>query len=162
MRGRNLKRKPRISKEITLKDYLYHIEVTLINRKVELNRYRRTQETVKFTDLFPHITDQRCRCGCGRTVLPPKICWATRQCNYKATMTYLFLHGDNSTMRKMLKERDRQVCAVCREVSIEWDADHILPVREGGGGCVDLTNLQTLCKKCHKEKHKKKTKTFKK
>lgn len=30
-----------------------------------------------------------------------------------------------------------------------WDADHILPVSEGGGQC-DLANLQTLCVRCHR------------
>ncbi len=31
-----------------------------------------------------------------------------------------------------------------------WDADHILPVAEGGGEC-DLSNLRTLCLPCHSE-----------
>ncbi len=31
-----------------------------------------------------------------------------------------------------------------------WDADHIVPVVEGGGEC-DLDNLRTLCLRCHKE-----------
>ena len=31
-----------------------------------------------------------------------------------------------------------------------WDADHIIPVKEGGGQC-GLDNLRTLCIKCHKE-----------
>ncbi len=31
-----------------------------------------------------------------------------------------------------------------------WDADHILPVVEGGGQC-DLDNLRTLCVVCHRE-----------
>jgi 5-methylcytosine-specific restriction enzyme A len=30
-----------------------------------------------------------------------------------------------------------------------WDADHIVPVVEGGGEC-DLTNIRTLCLKCHR------------
>ncbi len=30
-----------------------------------------------------------------------------------------------------------------------WDADHIVPVAEGGGQC-DLTNMQTLCLLCHR------------
>lgn len=30
-----------------------------------------------------------------------------------------------------------------------WDADHILPVVEGGGEC-DLENLRTLCLHCHR------------
>lgn len=32
-----------------------------------------------------------------------------------------------------------------------WDADHIIPVREGGGSC-GLDNIQTLCIPCHKHK----------
>jgi len=31
-----------------------------------------------------------------------------------------------------------------------WDADHIVPVIEGGGEC-DLSNMRTLCLKCHRE-----------
>jgi 5-methylcytosine-specific restriction protein A len=31
-----------------------------------------------------------------------------------------------------------------------WDADHTLPVAEGGGQC-DLDNLRTLCLPCHRE-----------
>lgn len=30
-----------------------------------------------------------------------------------------------------------------------WDADHIVPVSEGGGEC-DLDNLRTLCLRCHR------------
>ena len=30
-----------------------------------------------------------------------------------------------------------------------WDADHIVPVAEGGGQC-DLDNLRTLCLRCHR------------
>jgi 5-methylcytosine-specific restriction endonuclease McrA len=31
-----------------------------------------------------------------------------------------------------------------------WDADHIVPVVEGGGEC-DLENLRTLCIRCHRD-----------
>ena len=31
-----------------------------------------------------------------------------------------------------------------------WEADHCLPVAEGGGQC-DLDNLRTLCLPCHRE-----------
>lgn len=37
-----------------------------------------------------------------------------------------------------------------RRVSL-WDADHILPVIEGGG-CCGLSNYQTLCLRCHTAK----------
>jgi len=32
-----------------------------------------------------------------------------------------------------------------------WDADHIIPVKDGGG-CCGLDNLKTLCISCHKKK----------
>ncbi len=35
-----------------------------------------------------------------------------------------------------------------------WEADHIIPVIEGGG-CCGLENYQTLCIRCHKEDTKK-------
>lgn len=31
-----------------------------------------------------------------------------------------------------------------------WDADHIVPVAEGGGEC-DLSNIRTLCRPCHRQ-----------
>ena len=31
-----------------------------------------------------------------------------------------------------------------------WEADHILPVAEGGGEC-DLENIRTLCLICHRK-----------
>jgi 5-methylcytosine-specific restriction endonuclease McrA len=37
--------------------------------------------------------------------------------------------------------------------STYWDADHIKPVKDGGGGC-NLRNYQTLCVWCHKAKTK--------
>lgn len=32
-----------------------------------------------------------------------------------------------------------------------WDADHVVPVAQGGGGC-GLDNYQTLCVWCHRDK----------
>ncbi len=81
-------------------------------------------------------------------------------------------------LREKVFERDHGICAECgidtviasrklrfargakrRELSAYWglrqrsrkslwDADHILPVIEGGGEC-DLENIRTLCLRCH-------------
>jgi 5-methylcytosine-specific restriction enzyme A len=82
-------------------------------------------------------------------------------------------------LREKVFERDRGVCAACGVDTVAaarrlrysrdrnrgellthwglrqrtrkslWDADHILPVAEGGGEC-DLDNIRTLCLRCHR------------
>jgi 5-methylcytosine-specific restriction protein A len=89
------------------------------------------------------------------------------------------LRTDPGYLREQVLRRDRGVCALCGLDTIEfyrrfqlipakkrralrsqldwhagrrsfWDADHILPVAEGGGEC-DLSNIRTLCLWCHQE-----------
>ena len=86
------------------------------------------------------------------------------------------LRSNPGYLREKVLERDKGVCAACgldclKEVlrikrlrgparvkaishwgrryrTSLWDADHIVPVVLGGGEC-DLSNMQTLCLKCH-------------
>lgn len=86
------------------------------------------------------------------------------------------LRTDPGYLREQVFARDRGVCAACgldtealrkskrkldysarRRFEQEWgrrrnlwDADHVVPVAEGGGEC-DLSNMRTLCLKCHRE-----------
>jgi 5-methylcytosine-specific restriction endonuclease McrA len=90
------------------------------------------------------------------------------------------LRTDPGYLRRQVFERDRGVCARCgldtaaewrrihrlrwarRQVALAewgirgrnrtslWDADHVVPVVEGGGEC-DLANLRTLCLRCHRQ-----------
>ncbi len=89
------------------------------------------------------------------------------------------LRSDPGYLREKVLERDHGICAVCGLDCLEaerhlrrlrgsarlkafldwrlragsrkslWDADHIVPVVEGGGEC-DLENIRTLCLKCHR------------
>lgn len=87
------------------------------------------------------------------------------------------LRSNPGHLRDRVFERDRGVCSVCGVDCVAelrrvkrlrgasrmraaaewrmgarkslWDADHILPVSEGGGEC-DLSNMRTLCLKCHR------------
>jgi 5-methylcytosine-specific restriction protein A len=90
------------------------------------------------------------------------------------------LRTDPGYLRDKVFDRDKGVCATCgtdtktlrsdmrkldysarrqflkkwglREGSRKslWDADHSVPVAEGGGQC-DLSNMRTLCLICHRE-----------
>ena len=86
------------------------------------------------------------------------------------------LRSDPGYLREQVFHRDRGVCAACgldtealrqdkrkldyaarRRFEKEWgsrrnlwDADHLVPVVEGGGEC-DLSNMRTLCLRCHRE-----------
>jgi 5-methylcytosine-specific restriction protein A len=89
------------------------------------------------------------------------------------------LRSDPGYIREKVMARDRGVCARCgvdclhAEIQLKrlrgasrlkafldwglragsrkslWDADHVVPVVEGGGEC-DLENIRTLCLKCHR------------
>jgi len=85
------------------------------------------------------------------------------------------LRTDPGYLRAQVFARDRGVCALCgldtealrrekRKLDYRarrafekewggrrnlWDADHIVPVVEGGGEC-DLSNMRTLCLRCHR------------
>lgn len=89
------------------------------------------------------------------------------------------LRTDPGYLRDKVLERDKGICAQCGcdciaeflrwkrargtfrlRLQIEWgikpghrqsfwDADHIVPVVEGGGEC-DLDNIRTLCLRCHR------------
>ena len=89
------------------------------------------------------------------------------------------LRTDPGYLRESVLRRDRGVCHSCRVDTLAaqralrrsrgvnrerllnhwdlksctrrslWEADHILPVVEGGGEC-DLSNLRTLCLRCHR------------
>ena len=84
------------------------------------------------------------------------------------------LRTDPGYLRAQVFERDRGICSLCgldtealrrdkRKLDFKarrrfekewgqrrhlWDADHIVPVAEGGGEC-DLSNMRTLCLRCH-------------
>ena len=109
---------------------------------------------------------------CGLETQPPRRTFCSDYCVHEWK-----LRTSPAYLRDCIFERDRGVCAVCtidtlkewnrirrlrwdkRQLVLEewgatrrrslWDADHIVPVAEGGGEC-DLDNLRTLCLKCHR------------
>ena len=62
--------------------------------------------------------------------------------------------------RAQLRKRDKGECNHCGVIGRKWDVDHIRPLWEQKGvkeedldwSYYKLSNLQTLCKKCHRKK----------
>jgi 5-methylcytosine-specific restriction endonuclease McrA len=95
---------------------------------------------------IPFVRDGECR-HCRRAVQPPKMNWCSKACITAA----LIRKGDAGVVRRELRKRDKGICARCGvDARYDgWEADHIMPVSEGGGGC-DLDGYRTLCIPCHK------------
>jgi 5-methylcytosine-specific restriction protein A len=111
---------------------------------------------------------------CGLEVPPRRFTFCSDWCVHEWR-----LRTDPGYLRGQVFQRDRGVCAICHADSgaayLElkrargahrrkllahwglkrlnrrtlWDADHVLPVAEGGGEC-DLENIRTLCLICHR------------
>jgi len=81
------------------------------------------------------------------------------------------IRTDPGWVRQKVFDRDHGICALCGLDSFAanplhrngtprkrrargsgdlWQADHIVPVTEGGGEC-DLSNFRTLCTACHRK-----------
>jgi 5-methylcytosine-specific restriction endonuclease McrA len=115
----------------------------------------------------------RCLCRwCELEVPPGRLTFCSEWC-----VEEWKLRSDPGHLRQRVFERDRGICALCgidcvaqmrhikrlrgvagsraqaewacRGRKTLWDADHIVPVIEGGGEC-DLSNMRTLCLKCHR------------
>jgi len=116
-----------------------------------LNPYQRYQTGLSMRFIFPIRNDGKCACGCGQALSGMQRRWYSDECRINALMTFHVIKGDNSVIREALYQRDEGFCRECGVYSKDWEADHIIPVFQGGGAC-SLDNFQTLCKACHKEK----------
>ena len=79
------------------------------------------------------------------------------ECSEKYLMIY-----DGKTIRDYIRKRDYCEWAYCGEYDARFEVDHIKPLYEQKYKTTDEVdwsywgerNLQTLCRKCHKEKTK--------
>lgn len=125
---------------------------------------------------LPRGENQRALCRwCNLEVPPRRFTFCSDWCVHEWR-----LRTDPGYLREQVYRRDRAICSLChidanaayrdllrsrgrgRRVLLKrwglkrmsrrslWDADHILPVAEGGGEC-DLENLRTLCLICHRQ-----------
>lgn len=115
-----------------------------------IDKYRRYQRGLTIHDLFPTIKNY-CACGCGKKLTGKQKRWATNHCRENALIFYFVVKGDTEVIRNLIFKRDKGVCNMCKNKAPQWEADHIISICNGGGGCF-LDNFQTLCISCHKLK----------
>lgn len=112
---------------------------------------------------------------CSLEVSPPRRTFCSPYC-----VDEWRLRTDPGFLRERVLARDHGICAICGTDTLAawlwikrsrgsvraralqtwgltrmsrsslWDADHVVPVVEGGGEC-DLSNIRTLCLKCHRQ-----------
>jgi hypothetical protein len=115
-----------------------------------MNRNLRYQKGLTMNYLFPKLYG-KCACRCGRELTGKRSKWASDFCRDKAFIKFAIIKGDSKIIRNEVFKRDEGFCSICGQYDINWQADHIIPVKNGGGG-FDLRNFQTLCLDCHKAK----------
>jgi 5-methylcytosine-specific restriction endonuclease McrA len=125
-------------------------------------------------DTLPKGSNGRCLCRwCSLEVPAARLTFCSEWC-----VEEWKLRSNPGHLRDRVLRRDRGICAVChldclaefrrirrlrgtarlkaladwglRGRKSLWDADHLVPVVEGGGEC-DLSNMRTLCLKCHRQ-----------
>lgn len=79
---------------------------------------------------------------CGTAVTGRKLNWCSPECVAER------LKSDQGRIRYAVQFRDKGLCASCGVQGRPWQADHIVPLVEGGTH--DMENLRTLCVPCHK------------
>lgn len=115
-----------------------------------IDTQKRYQTGLTLNELFPSVKN-KCACGCGVDLPTNRKKWYSDECRQTAYIIFAIIKGDNSIIRQEVFKRDMGACGHCGVISDNWEADHIIPVIAGGGGC-GLSNLQTLCYDCHKQK----------
>jgi len=118
-----------------------------------IDPFSRYQRNFCILEIYPDPVDRVCGCGCERPLTGRKRKWATGACLLSALTVYGIIKGDTFVVRREVYRRDQGFCRHCGALDENWEADHIIPVHKGGGGC-DLSNFQTLCKDCHKAKNR--------
>lgn len=76
--------------------------------------------------------------GCGAKVPVGRISWCCSEC---------YNEFDPTSVRRNTFKRDGYKCTRCGSKQ-NLEADHIIPFSEGG--ITHISNMRTLCSKCHK------------
>jgi 5-methylcytosine-specific restriction endonuclease McrA len=85
---------------------------------------------------------------CDRPLPTHRTPYCSRRCRWAFHGHYFW-----DSARSFVLLRDRYTCQVChqRRRARELDVDHIVEIARGGAA-LEYSNLQTVCRECHREK----------
>ncbi|HYA58271.1 MAG TPA: HNH endonuclease signature motif containing protein [Thermoplasmata archaeon] len=85
---------------------------------------------------------------CGGALASHRSPYCSRRCRWKFHGHYFW-----DSARSYVMLRDRYTCRLCgvRRRARELDVDHIVEI-SAGGAALEYSNLQTVCRSCHREK----------
>ena len=124
----------------------------MLKLHIKIDTKKRHQVDLNMADMYPQLQNA-CACGCTKPLTGRRTKWASDTCRSESYYLFAIIKGNTGIIRHAVFERDLGVCNSCGTIDEKWEADHIIPVHQGGGGC-SLDNFQTLCTKCHKAKTK--------
>ncbi len=82
---------------------------------------------------------EKCCKVCMAPVPPRRSRYCSEECR---------MRNSPSWIARLVLSRDKHTCKLCGDTKVHMEADHIIPVSEGGGLC-GLEGYRTLCRKCH-------------
>ena len=85
---------------------------------------------------------------CGTSLPSRRTPYCSRKCKWRFHGHYFW-----DSARSYVLFRDRYTCRLCghRRRARELDVDHIVEIARGGAA-LEYSNLQTVCRACHREK----------
>jgi len=85
---------------------------------------------------------------CGTALASHRTPYCSRKCRWRFHGHYFW-----DSARSYVMLRDRYTCQLCRRRrrARELDVDHIVEIARGGAA-LEYSNLQTVCRACHREK----------
>lgn len=134
-----------------------------VYERANVDHYKRVQP-LKMVELFPPNDQGVCGCGCGEELTGRRSRWARDECSTFAGYIYGVIAGNHDMIKRLVEiiYKDWRCCqcgATWQDAPDDFangyscwiQKDHIIPVKQGGGGCW-LGNYQPLCHDCHTKK----------
>lgn len=137
-----------VGKRVPWKIRVLFFDPTETYSRINVDRHKRVQK-IPMMKMFPP-KGKLCRCGCKKKLTGKRTSWATTYCSKFAYDVYSIICGYTSTIRNyLIIYHSTWKCLHCDQTDV--DMDHIVGVKEGGGGCW-LSNFQLLCHDHHVKK----------